>query len=476
MLLSCGSGSSGNLFGGGTGPGSNPTDGGLVINPGNLDASLGLAVDGQGVGTVSNTSLEDAACASQSRKADQIPLDIYLMLDSSGSMTDFIADGKTTKWQAVQKAIVSFVNDPASAGLGVGLQYFPLTQPGVPELCYANGECGQNGQFGPCDTISACSQTQVPCATRNDCLRGETCEPLGTCRSDDALCFAQGLYCDRQRTDPCKGPVGICEKRDICDVPPYATPAIEVAVLPGAAAAIAASVNAHMPTGSTPTGVAMTGALNHAQALAMANTTHKVVVVMATDGLPAECFPANIMTVDQAIASVAASASAAAKARPSVPTFVIGVFAPTDVGAQQNLDAIAAGGTTNKAFVINTSQDVTTAFLDALNSIRTTALTCEYAVPKPDAGELDYFAVNVRFTQGNGQVVTIPYAGQSDGGAVTAASCTDKGGWYYDVDPSGGTPTKIEMCPTSCNRLKGDNKGQVNILLGCKTESVDDIR
>ena len=119
---------------------------GLMLSLGNTDASLGLSVDGEPTGLVGGGSLDDAACAMNSRKADQIPLDMYLMLDSSGSMTDFIADGKTTKWAAVQKALVAFVNDPDSAGLGVGLQYFPLTQPGAPEVCFASSECGTGGQ------------------------------------------------------------------------------------------------------------------------------------------------------------------------------------------------------------------------------------------------------------------------------------------------------------------------------------------
>ena len=182
---------------------------------------------------------------------------------------------------------------------------------------------------------------------------------------------------------------------------------------------------------------------------------------------PVSAFRPTITTLGAAINSIATMASTASKAQPSVPTFVIGVFAPTDVGAQQNLDAIAGAGSTGKAFVINTSQDVTTGFLDALNSIRTTALACEYGVPQPDAGQLDYSAVNVRYTDGAGKVSSVLYSGGN------AASCTDKGGWYYDVDPAaGGTPTKIEICPVSCNTLKADKKGQVNILLGCKTESI----
>src|SRR6185369_10082290 len=117
-----------------------------------------------------------------------------------------------------------------------------------------------------------CSETPIPCQVRSDCPRGESCVPLGACRSDRSFCLpassqVTNVFCDPKFTDRCE-PAGVCEKRDICEVAPYATPALEVAPLPGAAPKIVASLTAHVPTGQTPTGVAMSGALSHAQMLA----------------------------------------------------------------------------------------------------------------------------------------------------------------------------------------------------------------
>jgi hypothetical protein len=188
-----------------------------------------------------------------------------------------------------------------------------------------------------------------------------------------------------------------------------------------------------------------------------------VAVVLATDGFPTECSP-------QDIPGVAALAQTAFAGTPSISTFVIGVFtAAEQMDATTNLNAIASAGGTKSAFVINTSQNVTQGFVAALNSIRSMGLACQYEVPVPpaDGGVPDYFAVNVEFTSGSKQTVTI-------GNVHDKASCSPtQGGWYYDVDPqTGATPQTINICPTSCSQLQGDPAGAVNILLGCNTEII----
>jgi len=62
---------------------------------------------------------EDAACAKSSAEAKLLPLDMVILLDRSGSMA------QDNKWVGATAAIETFVNDPASAGIGVGLEFFP---------------------------------------------------------------------------------------------------------------------------------------------------------------------------------------------------------------------------------------------------------------------------------------------------------------------------------------------------------------
>jgi hypothetical protein len=455
---------------GGTGTGGAAgRDGGAMadVPPPAVDLAVEIAVnDGHVIG---GDALGDAACATATQRAQQVPLDIYVMMDSSGSMTDVIApNSTTTKWDAVRDAIIAFLQDPQSAGIGVGLQYFPQVQPNVPDSCDTDGNCNS---FGPCDIIRTCSMTPTvtTCNTNADCTRGQgTCVRLGVCGVSNGYCSPAGQQysCSSAAGDGCLPIAGYCHGRDRCETAPYAAPSVEVAALPGAATALIASLNRKMPDGLTPTAGALSGAVMHAQALARANPTHKVVVLLATDGLPSECDPYDI-------AGVAAIASAAQAGTPAISTYVIGVFAPAEMtSAQMNLNTLAAAGGTGSAFLISTGNaNVSQAFVSALNSVRSSGLSCQYEVPKTtgDGGQIDYFSVNVQFTSGSGQAITV-------GNVKDRASCSaTKGGWYYDVDPAtGAAPQTISICDTSCAQMKADPAGRIDILLGCKTVIIVD--
>lgn len=322
-------------------------------------------------------SSSDSSCAGTKSAATIIPLDIFIMQDQSGSMSDTTSTGGT-KWDGVKAALDGFMGDPGSAGIGVGIQYFGL-------------KGGSGGIFGS-----------------------------GTS----------------------------------CTVADYQKPEVEIAPLPGVKASIDTSLAKHSPTGGTPTGPALEGALNHAHEWQVAHPSHVVIVLLATDGLPTLCTPQDIPTI---------SSDAAAAAKAGIRTYVIGVLADGDLsmGADTNLNDISKAGNGGPAFIVKSSTtDVTAAFLDALKKIRGSALACSYEVPM-GAGA-DYKKVNVNVTLG-GKDSTIPYVG-------SAAACdATKGGWYYDVDPSKGTPKKIILCDASCKALQGDSTAKIDIEVGCAT-------
>jgi hypothetical protein len=342
------------------------------------------------------------SCAAMPYKAQQLPLDMYIMQDQSGSMSDTVSEGGT-KWQAVTTALTSFVQQPNVTGISVGIQYFGLPPGGM--------QCG------------------LICATDADC-GASACGPcfLG-------LCLGGG-------------------SSDSCTPSDYANPEVEIAPLPGVGAAIVASLAKHMPSTGTPTGPALQGAVDHAKAWATSHPGHVVIAVLATDGEPNECTPA-----DQAgIAQIAATALAGT---PSIKTFTIGTFASGDIPSGPDLlNAIASAGGTGMAFNIDTTMNVNQAFLDALNKIRGSALGCQYSIPAPMMGQPDYSKVNVQYTPGGGTPTDLlQYPDQAHCPATG-------GGWYYD---NNAMPTQIELCPGTCTTVSADSMGKIEILLGCKT-------
>jgi hypothetical protein len=402
----------------------------------------------------------DAACATSTFRAERLPLDLYLMLDASYSMLEEAAPN-VDKWAAVKSALAGFMMDPKSAGLGLGLQYFPLVRAEVPEDCYADPTCGMRG---PCLLARTCSPSTTVrlCDTADDCAPGARCVPVGGCSQSEDLC-AEGLpVCPGGLANTCVQIPGYCIGRDICEQEAYAAPAVPVADLPGRAPAIITALTSKRPEGRTPTGPALAGAIRHAQARLSANPGRRVAVILASDGLPVVCAP-------NTVAGVAALAQAGASATPPVPTFALGVVGARDrATALRNLGLIATAGGTERPYLINTGPNVTQELLAAMNTIRTRALTCEYKLPAPASGTLDYGRINVQYTTGSGDVINL-------GNVPDRAGCDpEKGGWYYDVPPgSTGAPATVVICPASCGPLQADEAGQVDIVLGCRTIFID---
>src|ERR1051325_9001235 len=112
---------------------------------GGIATGGGSGMSGSNSGT-GGTDIQE--CAGSVEMGMPIPVDVYVMLDISGSMLDAGGtDSTTTKWDSVKAALGAFFGDAQSAGLSVAIQYFPLPVPGVPTSCTTNQE---GGGGGPC--------------------------------------------------------------------------------------------------------------------------------------------------------------------------------------------------------------------------------------------------------------------------------------------------------------------------------------
>ena len=121
------------------------------------------------------------------------------------------------------------------------------------------------------------------------------------------------------------------------------------------------------------------------------------------------------------------------------------------------LNAIAAGGGTGNAYLVDADAQATDNFVDALNEIRHVAVACEYQIPSVQ-GTILYDLVNVTFKADGQPVSALGYVGN-------AASCTN-GGWHYD---DVNNPKSIVMCKSSCDALQAIEAVTVEIVYGCET-------
>src|SRR4051812_25479664 len=183
VASACGSSSSSNVNGGdGTaanGTGANGT--GVAGKTGTGPVLGGLA--GESATNGGSSSAVGEECAGNLIEAERIPLDMYVMLDVSGSMLEPTADATVTKWDAVSSALTDFVGDPASAGIGMGLQVFPIQHPDAPGACKSDNECGQ---FGPCFLKTCWSDPAgALCNSALDCPGTGPCTAFAFCSNSD---------------------------------------------------------------------------------------------------------------------------------------------------------------------------------------------------------------------------------------------------------------------------------------------------
>jgi len=410
-------------------------------------------------------------CAGEVHTAQLLPLDLLLLVDSSGSMME--SAGASTKWQMTHDALLAFVKDPQSAALGVGLQFFPFFGP--PKACKADADCNLIIPHPNiwCHVNSACLGPGVSLPAAVDCepgvtvcQAGATCAPLGRCSMTGADCVSPGQPCPgamagdvcMTRPKTCQNTVAV---RDFsCAAADYRTIVVPIASLPGAQATLTAALDFKRPNGGTPMGPAVEGALAHLRAHLAANAGRQAALVLATDGLPDGCD-------DDSVPGVAATLQAARMGAPPISSYVIGVFNQTQLAkSQPALATLATAGGTGTPFVLVPGDDLSKRFLEALSQIRGKALACEFKIPQPAMGQLDYGKVNVRI-EGAAGAEDLFYVGGADRCDPT------RGGWYYDVDPAAGTPTRILVCEATCKRLKEARDIKVDLRFGCKTRTIE---
>ncbi len=298
-----------------------------------------------------------ATCGKGAFKADPVPIAMHVMLDRSGSMGG-------ARWTNVTNALKTFINDPTSDGMAVGIDY-----------------------------------------------------------------FGQGS--------------------DICLQSNYETPSVAISLLPGNRSALVSSINGTSPGGNTPTEPALRGAIKYTRTYAVANPSYTPIVVLATDGEPTQC---NAATNQPIPIGDNVSFALGYNGTPSIRTYVIGVGSGV---AASGMDYIANRGGTSKAYMVNDGSP--TAFLTAMQDIRKKNLSCEYSIPATSRGVIDPATLQVRYPKDDGSAA-------KPGRVANAAGCGAAGGWYFD---NAAAPTKIFICPASCNDMNGQLSAELYVFYDC---------
>jgi hypothetical protein len=351
------------------------------------------------------------------------PVALYIMLDNSLSMDE--TGATASKWEEARSALTSFVQDPTSAGLDVAIQYF---------------------------------------------------HPTG----------------------------GTGQEADECDGVSHATPAVAMGPLPGQAKAIVSSLQSTKTALNTPTTGALTGATNYCATYHATHPDEKCVVILVTDGEPHGCGLSAICStttgaggagarpgaggspecVDPKSASMLTPIAAAGLAK-GVVTFTVGMAGVSKDGfALLNQIAIAGGSDCTPGTSGNEACDVSTSgaagLLAALSAIRDSVtvvethtetvtkteiipLPCEWALPEPPKGQkFDPLLINVNIV--DSETTSALYAPSAD-------ECEHASGpaWYYDNPEA---PTKMYVCPATCDLLTATPTASVQVLLGCKRKDI----
>ncbi len=141
-------------------------------------------------------------------------------------------------------------------------------------------------------------------------------------------------------------------------------------------------------------------------------------------------------------------------------TFHAMVYAPD--GALSPMGQVrVASELTGGLYDDGTVDDIDDGFFDGLlTHIKESTLACEYDIPEPPEGFV--FApdeINVEYDEGTGL--------ENIGYVSSASDCAQVGaGWHYDDETN---PTKIVMCPFSCQRFAAAANATIDIQFGCAT-------
>jgi hypothetical protein len=324
-------------------------------------------------GAVDTTLTPDAACASSAVETLPIPLDMYVVLDRSGSMNlpqalpvgnttpgggdCNVGDATASRWCYSINALDKFFGSSAAAGTQMALQFFPA---------------------GGCTT------------------------------SPSPLLF------------------GCCSSGACCKGALEAAPDV-IGMLPEARPSFITALNAATPWADrTPIEAALRGIIQYTKTAA--RPSRQMMGLLITDGGPEGC--------QSSAATLAALVSAHLSAT-GVPIYIVGTQGAAyswleslaAIGGAPLHDQHCAGGVKPCHFY-DVGAGKPDVFIEVLQQIQRAAIACTFAMPSTDAGLADPNEVALALTpSGASSAARVPHV-------PSVADCASAAGFFYDDNSS----------------------------------------
>ena len=319
-----------------------PFEGGVPVDAGHDVTVIKPPPDsGPLMATDSHTGGMDA-CAFTTATATQTPLDIYFLLDRSGSMA------YNHSWTDEVTALEDFFYDVNSDGIGVGLGYMPITD-GVNVLC-------DYTQYTPAVSITPLPTSQ---GTLSTSLAAKT--PFGGTPTTVGLQGAVAAAMANEVKNPTHTTVIVFSSDGIdingCNIVPDGGLPNTTA---NAIAVIAAAAALPHPIKTFVIGINPEPKLND---FAMAGGTGKAILIGATDGGVSDGGVSDAAVVDIEGPLIAAFNAVRSQALPceySIPTNPSGTINFSDV----NVTYTPSGGATVPFYGVNSASDCQSNYSD----------------------------------------------------------------------------------------------------------------
>lgn len=356
------------------------------------------------------------ACAEVKGVATKKQVDMFVMLDRSGSM-----------------------NYPCTSVDPTGKCEGTMGQP------QSKGDCNVGGTVESkwCNTINALSKYFKSAKATGNAAAMQTFLPPALPATLQQLCSATGTNSQN-------------------DLSSSAIPGATTGYTTLPSSAFDTFLNSSIPQGQTPTRAAARGVVGFTARSANQRAGRITIGVLVTDGDPTLCLESGTLAGEvQGISDILQAHYNAT----GIPTFVIGMNGATF----SNLETIATGGNAPMhGDAVGTITDAcgngagpcrhfnigdgnNEALAEALDQIQKTAVACKYNIPKPLVGAINYKDVAVSYD-------TTKLTKVDDAGACVAD------GWYYDNNLS---PQTINLCPTQCNAAQANPTATINVSFGC---------